>query len=92
MPAPKTSGKANTFVINTDYNYCKLFKKGYTESDLTIKHNFGYIPLVLAWDAYGAPLWLYDSNTDHIEVTSSNVVIKCSPDSRVHYRIYYDKA
>ena len=89
-PAPKTSGKAKTFIINTDYNYCKLYKKGYTNSDLTIEHNFGYIPLVLAWDSYGSPIWFSDTGGEYVAVTTSNVVIKCS--SRVHYRIYYDEA
>lgn len=44
-----TSEHAEKFVLNTDYNYCKLFKKGTLTSDGTVTHNLGYVPQVLAW-------------------------------------------
>ena len=54
---PKTSFNANTFVLNTDYNYLKLYEKGVKDIDIsgqyptavTITHNLGYIPQALFW-------------------------------------------
>lgn len=45
----QTSNHASKLILNTDYNYCKLFKKGIVVSDTVIKHDFGYVPQVLAW-------------------------------------------
>lgn len=57
-----TSGHANTFILNTDYNYRKLLKKGHMEiphisglpygnrfDPVTVSHNLGYIPQVMLW-------------------------------------------
>ena len=55
-----TSGHASTFILNTDYNYRKLFKKGKVElvknpdqttgyDPMTIPHNLGYKPQVMIW-------------------------------------------
>ena len=54
---PKTSFNANTFVLNTDYNYLKLYEKGVKLIDtsgqypvaVTITHNLGYVPQALFW-------------------------------------------
>lgn len=90
---PATTKYAKEFIINTDYNYCKLYKKGVATGDLTIKHNFGYIPLVLAWD-YGNNTtyhWFNDVS-DYITVTETEVRIKNSnSNGKVQYRIYYDE-
>lgn len=87
-----TSDKAKKFVLNTDYNYCKLFKKGIAHGNATIQHNLGYIPFVLAWsgDPYTMPAWYSDPDLDNIAVTTSSIVIKSTGDT--HYRIYYDEA
>ena len=86
---PKTSGKAREFIVNTDYNYCKLFKKGYVDGSATITHNLGYIPLVLAWTG-STQVWSNDQD-DYVEVTKTQVIIKRSANWRTHYRIYYDE-
>lgn len=55
-----TFGRANTFILNTDYNYRKLAKKGREPivfnpsspvqyDDLTIEHGLGYKPQVMVW-------------------------------------------
>ena len=58
---PKTSQNARQFILNTDYNYLKLFKKGVenitihqtipqpTADPITITHNLGYRPQALFW-------------------------------------------
>ena len=55
----KTSQNARQFILNTDYNYLKLYKSGvenivvdptYTGTELiTIQHNLGYRPQALFW-------------------------------------------
>lgn len=86
---PSTSDVAKEFIVNTDYNYCKLYQKGVANSDKTITHNLGYIPLVMAWSG-GTEVWRAELDGDHVAVTSSTVKIKTS--IPVHYRIYYDEA
>lgn len=55
-----TSSRANKFILNTDYNYRKLVKKGREKitpnpssptqfDNLVIDHNLGYKPQVMAW-------------------------------------------
>lgn len=50
-----TASVADNFVMNSDYNYTKLFDAGVTAySDIpdsieTINHNLGYRPQVMAW-------------------------------------------
>lgn len=100
----KTQKDAKQFILNTDYNYCKLYKKGISTSDTTINHSLGYVPFVLAWSenkwtnpAPGVitPCWFSgaeSSNIPSVSVTSSSVTISGVPaNGKVHYRIYYDE-
>lgn len=102
---PATSGNAEKLIINTDYNYCKLYRKGaINASDVTtITHNFGYIPQVMVWresngviSPFNDSSWYSDDLGSEfgIEVTPANVVIKAANIGldKVHYRIYYDEA
>ena len=95
-----TSKSANNFILNTDYNYCKLYKKGIVNGDTTIAHNLGYIPQVLAWreDNNGLITPIEDIMLDDpfantpswVRVTDSEVSFKNT--GKTHYRIYYDEA
>lgn len=102
---PGTSGVANKFILNTDYNYCKLFRKGSINANTptTITHNLGYLPQVMAWrEANGiispfndSDWYSYSMGTQvGIEVTTTSVNIKAANVGldKVHYRIYYDEA
>lgn len=46
-----TNNVAKKFVLNTDYNYCKLFQKGSVNGNTatSITHDLGYIPQTLVW-------------------------------------------
>lgn len=68
--APETSSNASSFILNTDYNYRKLYQKGRVKSTpksstpsqfdtLVVNHNLGYIPQIMAWEEL-API---DPNT-----------------------------
>ena len=101
----KTQKDAKQFILNTDYNYCKLYKKGIATSNTTIDHSLGYTPFVLAWyesrwsnPAPGVivPCWFSgaeDSGIPSVSVTSSSLIISGIPlNGKVHYRIYYEEA
>lgn len=56
-----TSGAANKFILNTDYNYRKIAQRGKVEvtpseggssyyDPVTINHNLGYKPQVMVWE------------------------------------------
>lgn len=100
-----TRGRAKTFILNTDNNYRKLYKKGIAMPGETtvIAHNFGYIPQCRFWFEYGGAnaglIWDYYriNGRNGQSITNDNVVITLPTggiyqDSKVHYRIYYDKA
>ena len=96
----KTSQHAKNFILNTDYNYCKLYEKGIVNSDTTVQHNLGYIPQVLVWQEDSNGLVYPTSNAllddpisdspSWVRVTSTGVTFKNVGKS--HYRIYYDEA
>ena len=85
-----TSGNASKFVLNTDYNYCKLFSKGILDNTVgthTIDHNLGYIPQVLAWGEKNGYTFPIENNQPedptttppepfYIAVTNSNITIR----------------
>lgn len=103
-----TSNLAKEFVLNTDYNYCKLYKSGIVGGgqDTVIEHNFGYVPMVLAWgEGAGGNISpieyniVYDpvlNNPYFIGINEANVSFSFAnaPTSftKIHYRIYYDEA
>lgn len=96
---PPTSGHAKKFVLNTDYNYCKLFKKGIINGTGSVTHNLGYIPQVLVWEQNGniiipiddsAPSDPWVGYVRYVNVTPTE--ISAHGYSKVHYRIYYDEA
>ena len=99
-----TQKSAKQFMLNTDYNYCKLYKKGVVDTNTTITHDLGYTPLVLAWQespwanpapAVITPCWASgyeDSGIPSISVTKTDVsIVEIPTNNKVHYRIYYDE-
>jgi hypothetical protein len=103
--APYTSRKASQFVINTDYNYLKLFKTGvFTQDGEEFTHNLGYIPQVMAWDEsslYGetriTPIQSYSEFTGYgTKITDTKIIAGSLLDygliDKIYWRIYYDKA
>lgn len=103
--APQTASKANQFILNTDYNYLKLFKSGeFTSPNEEFTHNLGYIPQVMAWAdmTLGGvnriqPLETASEFTDFgLNVTDTKIKAKSliSPGlvNKIYWRIYYDKS
>ena len=99
-----TSKYAKNFILNTDYNYCKLYTSGVVDHVIAthvVEHNFGYMPQVLAWFESGdfvfpmnfsMPAGPGGNSEQYIAVTDSTVTIKNSSDEiKTHYRIYYDE-
>lgn len=94
-----TSVHAKKFVLNTDYNYCKLCKKGIVNSDGSVAHNLGYVPQVLAWRESSGVITPIEESTpsdpitdqpQQVRVTTSEVTFQNI--GKAHYRIYYDGA
>lgn len=103
--SPKTSTKASQFILNTDYNYLKLYKTGeFTTPNEEFKHNFGYIPQVMAWAEMNIggetriqPLEVASEYTDFgIIVTDQMIKAKSlivpGTVDKLYWRIYYDKS
>lgn len=95
--AGATSKYAKNFILNTDYNYCKIYKKGTATPGEVIKHKLGYIPQVLAWREnlfYGEPIIepINDANfgSSTISVNTQQVNFNVQDATKIHYRIYYD--
>lgn len=91
-----TSSNADTFILNTDYNYCKLFSKGTASVGDTISHNLGYIPQVLAWQAAnGWVMPVSQSGPNAAVIVTNQDVLFDYPSLGIdnfHYRIYHDEA
>lgn len=49
VAAIPTESLYDDFVLNTDYNYPKIFQEGKSTSTITINHNLGYYPLAEYW-------------------------------------------
>jgi hypothetical protein len=83
---------ADDFILNTDYNYTKLFMSGINTST-TVTHNLGYVPQVMWWyessaDKILSPVNLGYPTTNTPYVTTTTVVF---PNTNYHYRIYIDE-
>lgn len=54
---PPTSKYAKAFIVNTDYNYLKLYKSGnlgtWQTDHSEYTHGLGYTPQILSWDTLG---------------------------------------
>lgn len=106
LDAPYTASIADDFVVNTDYNYMKLFDNQYIPaaapgSTVYGPHNLGYRPRALIWERSSAAesILFYGNATD--DATSDKVLIEdnqlsfykgTSPGGAIgyHYRIYID--
>lgn len=90
--AVPTSALADNFVLNTDYNYSKLYYNDVLPdvTTTTITHNLGYRPQVMAWmgDSTQSSYIMYDSST-YITVTDTTVVAH-SVGYDIYLRIYKD--
>lgn len=91
-----TSKYAKEFILNTDYNYCKLFQAGTTSAGSTINHNLGYVPQVLAWrESNGWVSPIEESAPSSAIIVTNSAVLFNYPSlgvDKIHYRIYYDEA
>jgi hypothetical protein len=91
-----TSKHAKQFILNTDYNYCKLYKKGIAAVGDTITHNLGYIPQTLVWQQANGWVFLVENSSTSAAIIITDTAITFNYPSlgtdKFHYRIYYDQA
>lgn len=88
-----TANAADNFILNTDYNYSKLFLSGKTAasstpgSGETITHNLGYIPQVEVWYVKGSNIYApsYVASLDgsplyeSYEATTASLIVRRDP-------------
>lgn len=98
------STMANTFVLNTDYNYRKLMAQGtFTQDYQEYAHNLGYIPQVMAWlkasEDWGGDIepimGASNYNDFKISLTANKIIagnVISSGVEKIYWRIYYDEA
>lgn len=101
---PATATKAKQFILNTDYNYCKLMKAGtFDGPNEEFEHKLGYIPQVMAWIRYTSPTTYIQPLMGFSEYTNFgltvtdqkiifNDVLMPGLIDKVYWRIYYDNA
>lgn len=102
---PYTSPYARQFILNTDYNYCKLKQTGVANGNTstTIPHGLGYLPMVMVWSEKDGQIkpevtnfWNdpYSNLPFGTLVTEAAVTFEYSDtgNNLIHYRIYYDEA
>lgn len=100
-----TASSADDFILNTDYNYTKLYLNDVilnaTTGTYTVNHNLGYLPQVMAWvsdSGYTIPVDSSEApDTFGLFVTcvvDTNTVSFVVPSfltiDRIDYRIYLD--
>jgi len=97
-----TSANDNNFILNSDYNYLKLFKRGQlTTGSPSFTHALGYIPKVWLWSQVGSSVdslvysqVVFPPSSSTIEqgvTIDNNNLTWVSPGTAydsVHYRIY----
>ena len=100
--APFTSQKAKKFILNTDYNYCKVKAHGvFTASGQSYEHNLGYLPQVMAWyvttaDQKVYPLMSSSEFTNvKLKVTDTQIIAGdfwAGYFNKIYWKVYYDEA
>jgi hypothetical protein len=92
---PFTASTADRFILNTDYNYTKLFAAGRVTSNTTIIHNIGAKPQVSLWREVGTII----TKQNNSSIISSDPRASVGVDSvsfilssgAIHYRMYLDE-
>ena len=99
----ETQSDFDAYVLNTDYNYTKIYEQGFSASPaFSVSHDLGYYPQVEAWyilTSNGRTQRLVsgdNSITDspRVRVTTTSVEFldgTITPVSGWHYRIYADE-
>lgn len=91
--AAATSSSADNFILNTDYNYTKLYLNEYydcSSGNQTITHNFGYRPQVEAWRADDPSIVFKENVSGYVEVTTTTIILTGGAGKKYYLRIYAD--
>lgn len=104
VTAAETQSNLDRFVLNTDYNYTKIFQQAFVgSSGFTVNHSLGYYPQVEAWyirASDGKCVHVVDAdvtntiNTPRVRVTTTDVIFEngsFTSASGWHYKIYIDE-
>lgn len=93
-----TSADTGNFIVNSDYNYSKLYMAGKTPANSTVYHNLGYKPQIVVWQNIGYGVTRMTSPSSNlsfapygssVRVFDDRIIV--SADGECHYRIYLDE-
>lgn len=98
---PSTENQGSKFILNTDYNYMKLFYAGIlTTVANTYTHNLGYVPRVQIWEQTGTTTSRnilgqeisIAAQSSGVHITDTQIVwLNPSTYDKIYYRIYVDE-
>jgi len=98
---PATENQGSNFVLNTDYNYMKLFHAGIlTSVSPTFSHNLGYVPRVQIWEQTGTTTSRNISGQEisiaaqstGVHITDTQIVwLNPTTYDKIHFRCYLDE-
>lgn len=99
--APHTVDSADSFYLNTDFNYTKLFDSGVVTTSTVVSHNLGYKPQVSMWEEVAGVIRKKNENRNgtggntYTAISTSAVTItfdgSAPGTTKAHYRIYIDE-
>lgn len=100
LAASFTSSSADTFILNTDFNYTKLYSAGAATISTVITHGLGYKPQVSMWEETSGTIRKKNENRNgsgaNTYTTISTTAVTVTFDgsapvgTKAHYRIYLD--
>lgn len=100
LDAPFTSSVADNYVLNTDFNYTKLYRADVATSSTVISHGLGHRTQVSMWEEKSGTIRKRNENRNgssgefYTTVSTSAVTIAfdafATPGTKAHYRIYLD--
>lgn len=98
------ASSGDNFVLNTDYNYMKLFNSDHftmgTDTSHTVDHNLGFMPVAMGWYSYfGSTIPIIRAGDISngiltVEVTTTSIVFSNPLGltiDRVDFRLYADE-
>lgn len=100
LAAPYTSDAADSYILNTDYNYTKLYDASAVTTSTVISHGLGYRPQVSMWEETSGTIRKKNENRNgsaaNTYTTISTTAVAITFDgsapvgTKAHYRIYLD--
>lgn len=100
LSADYTANSADSFILNLDYNYTKLYDANAVTTSTVVSHGLGYKPQVSMWEETSGTIRKKNENRNgtaantYTTITTTAVTItfdgSAPAGTKAHYRIYLD--